>query len=162
MRRTDVQPHSGQPITAPALEVSAVVSDKTAIVHIAGELDLATAPELETVLHGLERQCARIVLDLSHLSFIDSTGLRLAVIEHHRATMDGFDFAIAGATGPVLDVLRLTGLDITLPMAPDVATVLDTHGPSTKRDGHRAQHEAAGQSADNAGPTAPKTALNRA
>src|SRR5436190_88575 len=46
MRRTDVQPHSGQPITAPALEVSAVVSDKTAIVHIAGELDLATAPQL--------------------------------------------------------------------------------------------------------------------
>src|SRR3954451_16947535 len=129
MRRTDVQPHSGQPITAPALEVSAVVSDKTAIVHIAGELDLATAPELETVLHGLERQCARIVLDLSHLTFIDSTGLRLAVMEHHRATMDGFEFAIAGATGPVLDVLRLTGLDVALPMAPDVAAIVDGRAP---------------------------------
>ena len=66
-----------------------------------------------TVLHGLERECARIVLDLSHLRFIDSTGLRLAVIEHHRATMDGFEFAIAGATGPVLEVLRSTGLDVT-------------------------------------------------
>jgi anti-sigma B factor antagonist len=125
MRREDVQQHSVERMTAPALEVSAVVSEKTAVVHVAGELDLATAPELEEVLHGLERECARIVLDLSHLRFIDSTGLRLAVIEHHRATMDGFDFAIAGATGPVLEVLRLTGLDIALPMAPDVASVLD-------------------------------------
>jgi anti-sigma B factor antagonist len=139
MRRNDVQQHSLERMTAPALEVSAVVSDKTAIVHVAGELDLATAPELEKVLHGLERECARIVLDLSHLSFIDSSGLRLAVIEHHRATMDGFDFAIAGATGPVLEVLRLTGLDIALPMAPDVASVLDGRVWSAERDGDHAE-----------------------
>jgi anti-sigma B factor antagonist len=113
MRRTDVQQHSAERMPAPALEVSAIVSEKTAIVHVAGELDLGTAPELEKVLHGLEHECARIVLDLSHLRFIDSTGLRLAVIEHHRATMDGFEFAIAGATGPVLEVLRSTGLDVT-------------------------------------------------
>jgi anti-anti-sigma regulatory factor len=31
------------------------------------------------------------VLDLSQLTFIDSTGLRLAVTEHERATMDGFE-----------------------------------------------------------------------
>jgi anti-anti-sigma factor len=113
MRRKDVQQHSLERMSAPALEVSAVVSENTAIVHVAGELDLATAPELDEVLHGLERECARIVLDLSHLRLIDSTGLRLAVIEHHRATMDGFEFAIAGATGPVLEVLRSTGLDVT-------------------------------------------------
>jgi anti-sigma B factor antagonist len=137
MRRTEVQQHSVERMTAPALQVSAVVSEKMAIVHVAGELDLASAPELEKVLHGLERECARIVLDLSHLKFIDSTGLRLAVIEHHRATMDGFEFAIAGATGPVLEVLRLTGLDVTLPMAPDVASVVES-GAHGRLDGETA------------------------
>ena len=40
--------------------------------------------------------------------------------------MDGFDFVVAGATQePVLRVLRITGLDVTLPMAPDVASALD-------------------------------------
>src|SRR3954453_14655747 len=125
MRRNDVQQHSVEWMSASAIEVSAVVSEKTAIVHVAGELDLATAPELEEGLHGLEREGARIVLDLSQLRFIDSTGLRLAVIEHHRATMDGFEFAIAGATGPVLEILRLTGLDIELPVAPDVPPLVD-------------------------------------
>jgi anti-sigma B factor antagonist len=129
MRPSDVQQYSVERVHVPALEVSAVVSEQTAIVHVAGELDLATAPELENILHGLERECGRIVLDLSHLTFIDSTGLRLAVMEHHRATMDGFEFAIAGATGPVLDVLRLTGLDVALPMAPDVAAIVDGRAP---------------------------------
>ena len=143
MRRTDAQQYSAERTPAPALEVSAIVSEKTAIVHVAGELDLGTAPELEKVLHGLEHECARIVLDLSHLRFIDSTGLRLAVIEHHRATMDGFEFAIAGATGRVLDVIRLTGLDIELPMAPDVASVVDGHARSAGRVGDPAMTDGA-------------------
>jgi anti-anti-sigma factor len=123
MRRDVVRQHTVEQVTAPALEVSAVVADKTAIVHVAGELDLATAPELEEVLHGLERECARIVLDLSHLAFIDSTGLRLAVIEHHRATMDGFDTA--------------------LPMAPDVVSVVEGRARTPERDGEGAERPTA-------------------
>ena len=108
----------------PQFEVSVQRSGTTAIVRLAGELDLATAPELTDVLHGLEPACQRIILDVTGLEFIDSTGLRLAVVEHDRAAVDGFEFVIAGAAGSVLKVLRLTGLDVTLPLAPDVASVL--------------------------------------
>jgi anti-sigma B factor antagonist len=105
-------------------EVSIERSGTTAIVHLAGELDLATAPELEETLNALRPVCERIILDLADLEFIDSTGLRLAVVEHGRASMDGFEFVVAGASGPVLRVLQLTGLDVTLPIAPDVPSVL--------------------------------------
>ncbi|HEX5926320.1 MAG TPA: STAS domain-containing protein [Baekduia sp.] len=108
----------------PQFDVSVEHSGTTAIVRLAGELDLATAPELTEVLHGLESSCERVILDLSGLEFIDSTGLRLAVAEHGRASADGFEFVIAGAAGAVLKILRLTGLDVTLPLAPDVASVL--------------------------------------
>ena len=79
----------------PQFEVSVERSGTTAIVRLAGELDLATAPELADVLQGLEPACKRIILDLTGLEFIDSTGLRLAVIEHDRAAADGFEFVIA-------------------------------------------------------------------
>ena len=105
-------------------DVSVERTGTTAIVHLAGELDLATAPELEETLNGLHPGCERIILDLADLEFIDSTGLRLTVVEHGRAAMDGREFVLAGAAGPVLQVLRLTGLDVTLPLAPDVASVL--------------------------------------
>ncbi len=108
----------------PRFDVSVEHTGSTAIVRLAGELDLATAPELTDVLRGLEPGCKRIILDLTSLEFIDSTGLRLAVTEHDRASMDGFEFVITGAAGAVLKVLRLTGLDVTLPLAPDVGSVL--------------------------------------
>jgi anti-sigma B factor antagonist len=108
----------------PRFDVSVERAGTTAIVRLAGELDLATAPELTDVLHGLEPGCQRIILDLTGLEFIDSTGLRLAVTEHDRASLDGFEFVITGAAGAVLKVLRLTGLDVTLPLAPDVPSVM--------------------------------------
>ena len=107
----------------PRFDIAVERAGSTAIVRLAGELDLATAPELTDVLQGLE-PCRRIILDVTRLEFIDSTGLRLAVTEHDRASMDGFEFVIAGAAGAVLKVLRLTGLDVALPLAPDVASVL--------------------------------------
>ena len=108
----------------PQLGVSVEHAGTTAIVRLEGELDLATVPELAEVLHGLESACQRIILDVTALEFIDSTGLRLAIVQHDRATMDGFEFVIAGAAGAVLRVLRLTGLDVTLPLAPDVGSIL--------------------------------------
>jgi anti-sigma B factor antagonist len=119
----------------PQFEVSVERAGTTAIVRLAGELDLATAPELADVLHGLEPACQRIILDVTGLEFIDSTGLRLAVVEHDRAAVDGFEFVIAGAAGSVLKVLRLTGLDVTLPLAPDVASVLGDASSNGKLNG---------------------------
>jgi anti-sigma B factor antagonist len=108
----------------PEFDILVQRSAGTAVVRVIGELDIATAPVLADALTRLEAPCDRVVLDLSGLTFIDSTGLRLAITEHRRAVADGFDFAVAGATGPVLDVLQLTGLDVALPMAPDVTAAL--------------------------------------
>ena len=112
----------------PDFEVTVKRSSATAVVQVAGELDLASAQTLADVLRDLEAPCDRIILDLSQLTFIDSSGLRLAITEHRRAELDGFDFVIAGATEPVLRILRITGLDVALPMAPDVASALDGSG----------------------------------
>jgi hypothetical protein len=43
---------------------------------------------------------------------------------------------LAGAAGAVLKVLRLTGLDVTPPLAPDVASILG----EARTNGSRAQH----------------------
>jgi anti-anti-sigma factor len=99
-------------------------SSNTAIVRVAGELDMEAAPALAGTLDRLERPCDRVVLDLSQLTFIDASGLRLAVTEHQRAACDGFEFVLAGAVGPVLKAFRLTGLDVLLPMAPDLRSAL--------------------------------------
>jgi anti-sigma B factor antagonist len=108
----------------PQFDVSVQRLRATAIVRATGELDVETAPVLANVLRELDRPCRRVILDLSELTFIDSSGLALAVSEQQRSANDGFDFVVAGASGNVLEVMRLTGLDSTLPLAPDVEMAL--------------------------------------
>jgi anti-anti-sigma factor len=95
-----------------------------AVIHLAGELDIASAPQLIDTIRTLEAPCDCIVLDLSGLTFIDSTGLHLAVDQYKRAARDGFEFVMAGAHGHVLRTLELSGLDVALPIAPDVSSVI--------------------------------------
>jgi anti-sigma B factor antagonist len=109
---------------APQFDVSVERLSATAVVRVSGELDIATVPVLADVMRGLAPPCDRVVLDLSALTFIDSTGLTLAVTEYRRAARHGVELVVAGATDNVLHVLRLTGLDVAMPMAPDVASAL--------------------------------------
>ncbi len=82
----------------------------TARVRPVGALDLATAPVLEAQVAELRAAGVRnVVLDLSALAFIDSTGLRCVLRLDAEARRDGF--SIAFVPGPravqrVFDVTR--------------------------------------------------------
>jgi anti-sigma B factor antagonist len=102
-----------------------VESDDTAhVVFVGGELDLNTRAELEAVLAALSKPPQIVVLEFSHLTFVDSTGLKALLDESRRARAEKYEFAIAGAHGAVREVFRITALDITLPLVPDVASVV--------------------------------------
>jgi anti-sigma B factor antagonist len=58
---------------------------KAAWVHVAGELDVATAPDFERVMREAERQAGLVVVDLRELAFIDSCGLHAIVNASIRA-----------------------------------------------------------------------------
>jgi anti-sigma B factor antagonist len=70
-----------------------------------GELDLATAPDVERRLRELrESGFDRIVFDLRELSFMDSSGLRLLMREQAAAEADGSTFELI-AGGPAVQRL---------------------------------------------------------
>jgi anti-anti-sigma factor len=85
-----------------------------AIVKPYGELDLATVETLRAALDGVEN-AGHLVLDLSGLSFIDSTGLRLLVVLHQRSQRDGFQLSLVAPAAPADKAIRLSGLDRALP-----------------------------------------------
>jgi anti-sigma B factor antagonist len=102
-----------------------VESDETAhVVIVEGEIDLHSREQLEAVLAGLAKPPMIVVLEFSGVTFIDSTGLKTLLNEHRRARTEGYEFAIASAHGPVREAFRITALDITLPLVPDVESVL--------------------------------------
>ena len=53
---------------------------RAAVVHLTGELDIATRPALEDALHAIDGE---IVIDLRGLTFLDSDGLQM-ILRHRR------------------------------------------------------------------------------
>ncbi|NND03346.1 MAG: STAS domain-containing protein [Acidimicrobiia bacterium] len=95
------------------------IDESTAGAHtvlaVTGEIDLATAPQLEARI-GSHPGDGNILLDLSDVAFMDSTGLRLLIGAHERAKNDGGTFAVVAPEGPVTKVLSITGVDEWLPV----------------------------------------------
>jgi anti-sigma B factor antagonist len=102
------------------LGVAAVFTgDDGVIVWATGDLDLATCAQLERSLLALQMDGRpNIVLDLSEVGFIDSTGLRVLVEGHRRAGLRDGCFLIRGASNQALQLFRLTGLDQGLDIEP--------------------------------------------
>jgi anti-sigma B factor antagonist len=98
------------------LDVVVGRTDSTAIVYVLGELDLATSRNLEGELLRLISGgwCRRLVLDLSRLTFVDSTGLRSLVTMRHRAQSSGISMSLSSPSEPVMRVLRVAKLDAVL------------------------------------------------
>lgn len=90
-------------------------ADARILVAVGGELDLATAPELEEALLPRLREGADVVLDLRTLEFMDSTGVRVIVAAHLAAQEHDGAFAVAVVPdGAVAQLLEISGLDTVL------------------------------------------------
>ena len=88
------------------------------VVTVRGEVDLATAPELEScVSRALEGAPSAVILDLAALNFIDSSGLRVLVTLAGAATASGSSIALRNVPSHAQRVLDLTGLADTFPRA---------------------------------------------
>ena len=75
----------------------------------AGELDLATVPILQAEIAALRDAGARrLILDLSKLGFMDSTGLRCILDTDAEARQDGFSIALIAGPPSVQRVFELT------------------------------------------------------
>jgi anti-sigma B factor antagonist len=85
--------------------------DGTTVVQLYGEFDLASVATFEAELACAEAELGPLVIDLSGLDFIDSTGIGQLLAAHNRAESDGRELAFLKGQPPVEKVLRLTGLN---------------------------------------------------
>jgi anti-sigma B factor antagonist len=98
-------------MTSP-FDVTIEESGDAAYVTLRGELDISTAGPLEDNLQRVEAgEPELLVIDLSRLDFMDSTGLRLLISADQRAREAGRRLVLVRGNDIVQRVLRLTGLD---------------------------------------------------
>jgi anti-sigma B factor antagonist len=81
------------------------------VISVAGELDLATAPQLKwMLLDALEEGHSKLVVDLSRATFMDSTALGV-LVGVDRSLDAGGTLAIVCANASLLKIFELSGMD---------------------------------------------------
>jgi anti-anti-sigma factor len=81
----------------------------SARVRLGGELDLGTVGVLKQQLAELRGEGSRhVIVDLSELQFVDSTGLRCLLDLNAEARQDGFSLALVPGSRAVQRVFEIT------------------------------------------------------
>jgi anti-anti-sigma factor len=93
------------------LRVDARRTDERVVLHLTGELDLASSPVFERALEDADVASAPLlVLDLDELKFVDSTGLRVILLAHEGSRARGQEFAITQGSPQVQRLLSITSV----------------------------------------------------
>jgi anti-sigma B factor antagonist len=107
----DTQPLlAGRADATPRFECSCREGDLDAAwVHVAGDLDMATTPQLERTLRETQVQARLVVLDLRELAFMDCSGVHTIVNASIRARQIGGRLMLLRGRPNVDRVFALTG-----------------------------------------------------
>ncbi|MEU8843104.1 STAS domain-containing protein [Streptomyces roseus] len=99
-----------------------------ALAHVAGELDIATAPRLRAQALALIEQGHRhLILDLAAVTFCDSSGFNALVGIFRCAKATDGTLVLAAVPDRLERLLNLTGLSALLPAHPTAAHALVAH-----------------------------------
>ena len=96
-----------------------------AVMSVAGEIDLYTAPKLHSALTTAlaEGGPIQLVVDMTGVDFCDSTGMNVLLAAHRRAREAGGDLMLAAPRPAVRKVLQVTGLESVFTVLEDPAIV---------------------------------------
>lgn len=98
--------------------VQDVVSGNRHRLVLSGELDLATAPELEAVLLRICGDGKAVVLDLSGLTSMDSSGLQLMLLARSLCRECGSELSVIPGEQNIHHLLEISGTAERIPLQP--------------------------------------------
>jgi anti-sigma B factor antagonist len=105
------------------LAVERTSRDGVELVLVEGEVDIASASRLISVLNSSVADAIKsVIVDLSHVGFMDSTGLALLINANRRLTLRRKGFAVVCPPGPLRRVFEITDMIETLHVCPDQET----------------------------------------
>jgi len=81
---------------------------------LGGYIDVSTRKQLRDVLAAAAKGTSHLVIDMSRLGFMDSTGLSVLVEVYRRLNGRGGTLALAAPQPIVAKVLQISGLDQVL------------------------------------------------
>jgi len=99
--------------------------DRPNVLPLEGEIDLHVSPTVTASLNAMiEKKPKRLVVDLSHVTYIDSAGLAALIEAMQKVEACGGKFALAGLQETVRSIFEISRLDQVFQIFPDVDTAM--------------------------------------
>jgi anti-sigma B factor antagonist len=110
----------------PHFELTSETRDgHTHVIHVKGEIHVSTAPGFAARLDdAIKQETVAVVLDLTEVEFIDSTGLTVLLNGLRSVTLRGGRLALAVSNPTVLRLFEITRLDSTFDIEPTLKDAL--------------------------------------
>jgi anti-sigma B factor antagonist len=100
-------------------------SNDSSVLPLDGEIDLHVSPKVALSINQLlKKKPAKLVVDLSRVSYIDSSGLAVLIEGMQGVEEYGGKFAIAGMQETVRSIFEIARLDQVFRIFPDVESAL--------------------------------------
>ncbi|MFN2518873.1 MAG: STAS domain-containing protein [Jatrophihabitantaceae bacterium] len=102
------------------------------VLVVGGEVDVYSAPALQEKLSTLlESDPRAVIVDLTEVGFLDSTGLGVLVAARTAAADAGRSLPIACHNERILKLFKITGLDAVFAIHPSVEAAAQSLAPET-------------------------------
>lgn len=93
-------------------DINVTTSGDKAEIAVVGELDFHSAPQLrETIVELVSQGVVDVIVDLSRLEFIDSSGLGILVAARNRTAERGGSLLLRSPSAQTSRVLEISGLN---------------------------------------------------
>ncbi|MFI5592129.1 STAS domain-containing protein [Amycolatopsis sp. NPDC051758] len=113
----------------PTFAVAVTSTDRETLLSGTGEIDSAVSEDLRTRLTSAVEAGKPVILDLSAVTFCDSSGLTALIHGHTTAEAAGTEFVLVTAQRAILRPITLLGLADLLRIHPDLESARAALGP---------------------------------
>ena len=94
------------------------------VITVSGEVDLASSPQLDdAIISALDSGAKAVAIDLTDVSFMDSSGLGVIVRGLKRCREAEIDLDLVITNERVLKVFGITGLDQVIPIHSSISDI---------------------------------------
>lgn len=90
------------------MDINKIKNSNEITIELTGRLDTTTAPKLEQVLPELTENIKTVILDLEHLEYLSSAGLRIILLMQKKMNKQG-QMIVKNVNETIMEVFEITG-----------------------------------------------------
>ncbi len=93
------------------MKITTEMKDNFVLISVKGTLSIENISPFETLLNKYVDEKTHILIDLSEMTFIDSSSLGIIVVYYTKSEKNNKYFSLININGDIMQMFRITGLD---------------------------------------------------